>query len=158
MALLHKRISIVFLGKIPIHKTFLLLSFNVRISVLYLCKSLSGFVSISYSSTVPHMVHIKSLSSFTFMFLTTFSISEIEAPKILILFLFQGFCRTNSIFIFLIIDVPTTMVSFSDSSTSSTENGFEMGICKLVVGFGLVPFLTRERPFGSWDLSALLSN
>src|SRR5215469_12569049 len=155
MALLRKRISIVFLGKISIHKTFLLLSFNVRISVLYLCKSSSGFVSVSYSSSVPHMVHIKSLSSFTSMFLTTFSISEIEAPVILIIFLFRGFRRTNSLFIFLIIDV---MVSFSDSSTSSTENGFETGIWKLADGFGLVPFLTREKSFGSWGLSAPLPN
>src|SRR5215469_2440652 len=90
------------------------------------------------------------------MFLTTFSISEIEAPVILILFLFRGFRRTNSLFIFLIIDVPTIMVSFSDSSTSSTENGFETGIWKLAVGFGLVPFLTREKPFGSWGLLAPL--
>src|SRR5215469_109731 len=92
------------------------------------------------------------------MFLTTFSISEIEAPVILILFLFRGFRRTNSLFIFLIIDVQTTMVSFSDSSTSSTENGFETEIWKLAVGFGLVPFLTREKPFGSWGLSAPLPN
>src|SRR5215469_2223383 len=158
MALLRKRISIIFLGKIPIHKRFLLLSFNVRISVLYLCKSSSGFVSVSYSSAIPHMVHIKPLSSFTSMFLTTFSISEIEDPVILILFLFRGFRRTNSLFIFLIIDVPTIMVSFSDSSTSSTENGFETGIWKLAVGFGLVPFLTREKPFGSWGFSAPLPN
>ena len=158
MALLRKHISIIFLGKIPMHKTFLLVSFNVGINVLYLCSSSSGFVSVSYSSTFISMVHIKPLSSFTSMFLTTFSISEIEAPEILILFLFREFRRTNSLFIFLIIDVPTTMVSFSDSSTSSTENGFEMGICKLVVGFGLVPFLTRDKPFGSRDLSAPLPN
>src|SRR5215469_10907959 len=50
------------------------------------------------------------------------------------------------------------MVSFSDSSTSSTENGFETGIWKLAVGFGLVPFLTREKSFGSWGLSAPLPN
>src|SRR5215470_6562982 len=100
------------------------------------------------------MVHIKPLSSFTSMFLTTFSKSEVEAPVILIFFLLRG--RTNLLFIFLIIDVPTTMVSFSDSSTSSTENGFETGIWKLAVGFGLVPFLTKVKPFGSWGLSAPL--
>src|SRR5215469_12309079 len=157
MALLRKRISIVFLGKIPIHKTFSLLSFDVRISVLYFCNSSSGFVSVSYSSTVPAMVQIKPLS-FTSMFWTTFSIFEMEAPVVLIVFLFRGFLRTNSFFIFLIIYVPTTMVSFSNSSTSNTENGLETGIWKLVGGFGLVPFLTREKPFGSWDLSAPLPN
>src|SRR5215469_12671575 len=52
--------------------------------------------------------------------------------------------------------VPTIMVSFSDSSTFSTENGFETGIWKLADGFRLVPFLTREKPFGSWGLSAPL--
>src|SRR5215469_3729854 len=100
------------------------------------------------------MVHIKPLSYFTSMFLTTFSKSEVEAPVILIFFLLRG--GTNLLFIFLIIDVPTTMVSFSDSSTSSMENGFETGIRKLAVGFGLVPFLTREKSFGSWGLSVPL--